>query len=119
MGAHERTVPGVLERAAARFGDREAFVDGDLRLSFTELAARVDEVARALVATGVAPGDRVSVWAPNGAPWALAALGVHRAGSVLVPLNTLFKGAEAADILGRSGARLLFTVTDFLGTDYV
>ena len=38
---------------------------------------------------------------------------------MLVPVNTRFKGAEAADILGRSGARALVTVTDFLGTDYV
>ncbi len=42
-----------------------------------------------------------------------------QAGAVLVPVNTRFKGHEAADILARSGARLLVTVTDFLGTDYV
>ena len=49
----------------------------------------------------------------------MAALGLHSAGGVLVPLNTRFKGHEAGDILDRGGARLLFTVTDFLDTDYV
>ena len=48
-----------------------------------------------------------------------AALGVYAAGGVIVPLNTRFKGAEAAYILDRSQAKLLFTVTDFLDTNYV
>jgi acyl-CoA synthetase (AMP-forming)/AMP-acid ligase II len=113
------TIPAVVEDAAERFGDGEALVDGDLRLSFRQLAERVDGTARALIASGIEPGDRVAIWAPNRAEWVFAALGTHRAGAVVVPLNTRFKGAEAADILGRSGARLLVTVTDFLGTDYV
>ena len=49
----------------------------------------------------------------------IAALGAIGAGGVLVPLNTRFKGAEAAYVLGRSGARFLCTVTGFLDTDYV
>ena len=46
-------------------------------------------------------------------------MGISQAGAVLVPVNTRFKGTEAADILVRSRARALVTVTDFLGTDYV
>jgi acyl-CoA synthetase (AMP-forming)/AMP-acid ligase II len=65
------------------------------------------------------PGDRASVWAPNLHQWIVAALGLYSAGGVLVPLNTRFKGAEAAHVLRTSGARLLFTVTDFLDTNYV
>ena len=59
------------------------------------------------------------MWAPNIAEWVFAALGAIGAGGVLVPLNTRFKGAEAAYVLGRSGARFLCTVTGFLDTDYV
>ena len=51
--------------------------------------------------------------------WIVAALGLYAAGGVLVPLNTRFKGTEAAHVLRTSGARFLFTVTDFLDTDYV
>jgi HIP---CoA ligase len=113
------TIPRALARAADQFATREALVDGDLRWSFAQLAEGVDEAARALIASGVAPGERVAIWAPNTAEWAIAALAIHRAGAVLIPLNTRFKGNEAAYILERAGVRLLFTVTDFLNTDYV
>ena len=73
---------------------------------------------RAIVANGIDRGDRVAIWAPNCAEWVVAALGVVGAGALLVPLNTRCKGAEAAYILRESGARLLFTVQGFLGTDY-
>jgi acyl-CoA synthetase (AMP-forming)/AMP-acid ligase II len=105
--------------AAERFGDAEALVDGDARLSFRDLAAAVRRAAKGFVAAGVAPGDRVGIWAPNVGEWVAAALGVHAAGAVLVPVNTRFKGEEAAWVLGRSGARVVLTVTGFLGTDYV
>ena len=71
------------------------------------------------MASGVAAGDRVALWAPNICEWAVAALGVHAAGGVVVPINTRFKGREAAYVLENSGAKMLFCVTDFLDTDYV
>jgi acyl-CoA synthetase (AMP-forming)/AMP-acid ligase II len=113
------TVAAALELAAERFSDVEALVDGELRLTYPQLLVRVDGAARALVATGIDPGDRVAIWAQNMAEWVIAACAVHRAGAVLVPLNTRFKGPEAEYILGRSRARLLFCVSDFLDTDYV
>jgi acyl-CoA synthetase (AMP-forming)/AMP-acid ligase II len=113
------TIPRILRRAAERFGDREAMVDGAVRLTYAELAAEVERAARALIASDVEPGDRVAIWAPNVYEWAVAALGVHCVGGIVIPLNTRFKGAEAADIIGRSGARRLFTVNGFLDTDYV
>jgi acyl-CoA synthetase (AMP-forming)/AMP-acid ligase II len=114
-----QTIPGVIARAAARFGDREALVDERARMTFADLAGAATRAARALVASGIEPGDRVSIWAPNTTEWAIAALGIYRAGGVLVPLNTRFKGAEAAYILGRADVKLLFAVTDFLATNYV
>ncbi len=112
------TIPGLVAYAAQRFGDAEAVVDGSVRLSFADVAARSIDVTRAAIAAGVHPGDRVAVWAPNMAEWVLAALGVLGAGAVLVPLNTRFKGEEAAYVLRRAGTRALFTVRDFLGIDY-
>jgi HIP---CoA ligase len=114
-----QTIGEVVRRAADRFGDAEAFVDGDIRRSFRELADEVEQAARAFVASGIEPGDRVAIWAPNCHEWAVAELGLHTAGAVLVPLNTRFKGREAGYVLGTSRARMLFTVTDFLDTDYV
>ena len=105
--------------AAARFGDRLALVDGETRLSHADLFDASRAFAAALVASGIQPGDRVAIWTFNSAEWVIAALGLFQAGATLVPINTRFKGAEAAHILDRSGARALVTVTDFLGVDYV
>ncbi|MCX7619999.1 MAG: FadD3 family acyl-CoA ligase [Acidimicrobiales bacterium] len=113
------TTPALVLSAAARLGDRPAIVDGDLTISFADLAARVEHACRAFLAAGVEAGDRVSIWAPNLWEWIVTALGLHAAGGVLVPLNTRFKGHEAGYVLEKSGARLLFTVTGFLDTDYV
>ena len=113
------TIPQVIEAAAERFGTGEALVEGDLRLDWVQLAAAADEAARALIASGVERGDRVAIWAPNISEWVIAALGIHRAGAVVVTINTRFKGNEALHVLTTAGARMLFTVTDFLDTDYV
>jgi acyl-CoA synthetase (AMP-forming)/AMP-acid ligase II len=113
------SIPRLVRRSGHRFSTREALVDGPTRLTFSELADAVVDSARAIMTLGVQPGDRVGVWAPNIGEWVLAALGAQSAGAVVVPLNTRFKGEEAAYILSKSGARVLFTVTDFLGTDYV
>lgn len=113
------TIPELIDDAAARFADREAMVDGDVRWTFGEFRDEIHRGARALMASGIEAGDRVAIWAPNIWEWAVAALGVHVAGGVVVPINTRFKGREANYVLGNSGARMLFTVTDFLDTDYV
>src|SRR5439155_23697342 len=100
-------------------GDAEAVVDGTVHLSFKQLQAAAREAARAYIALGVEPGDKVAIWAPNVWEWVVALGGLHAAGAVLVPLNTRFKGAEAAYILEKSGARMVMTVAGFLGADYV
>ncbi|MBO8186548.1 FadD3 family acyl-CoA ligase [Streptomyces spirodelae] len=110
----------MLVRAAAeRYGEREAVVEGRTRVSYAELGERVERAAAACLARGVEPGDRVAVWAPNTLDWIVAALGAVTAGGVLVPVNTRFKGAEAAYVLERTRARLLFVTGTFLGASYV
>ena len=112
------SIPAMVRHGSHRFADAEAVVDGTRRVDFATLAAMVDDAARALMASGVERGDRVAVWAPNSLEWIVAALGVTTAGGVLVPVNTRFRGAEAAYVLARSRARVLFTVRGFLDTDY-
>ena len=119
------TIGRLLGDAATRFGDSEALVDptGDdgagARFSYLELYERAQAVARALIAAGLEPGDRVAIWAPNIWEWPVVCCGLHLAGGVLVPLNTRYKGIEAAYILNRSRAKFLFTVQGFLGNNYV
>jgi HIP---CoA ligase len=112
------SIPAMVRDAARRNGAAEAVVSGTRRVTFGELVGMVDDAARALLACGIEQGDRVAVWAPNSLEWIVAALGVTTAGGVLVPVNTRFKGAEAAYVLARSNARALFTVRGFLDTDY-
>ncbi len=113
------TIGELIERAAIRFGPTEALVDEDMRWTFQQLRTEIHRAARALMASGVQAGDRVGVWAPNTWEWVVAALGTYTAGGVVVPVNTRFKGSEAAYVLNAAGVRILFTVTDFLDTDYV
>ncbi|MDX3248681.1 AMP-binding protein, partial [Streptomyces sp. ME18-1-4] len=113
------SIARLVRSAAERYADTEAVVDGRTRISYGELGARVERAAAACVAGGMRAGDRVGIWAPNSLEWMVAALGAVSAGAVLVPLNTRFKGAEAAYVLRRSGARLLFVTGTFLGTSYV
>ncbi|MEV5979070.1 FadD3 family acyl-CoA ligase [Streptomyces sp. NPDC052114] len=113
------SIPGLVRSAVERFGDREAVVEGRSRVSYRELGERVARAAAGCVASGVEAGDRVAVWAPNTLDWIVSALGAVSAGAVLVPLNTRFKGTEAAYVLARSRAKLLFVTGTFLGTSYV
>jgi acyl-CoA synthetase (AMP-forming)/AMP-acid ligase II len=113
-----KTIPEMVLSSGDRFGDAEAVVDGPLRLTFTQLTERVRVAAGAYAAAGVEKGDRVAIWAPNSAHWIVAAFGLLAAGGVLVPINTRFKSAEAADIIRRSGAKLVLVQKGFLGVDY-
>jgi acyl-CoA synthetase (AMP-forming)/AMP-acid ligase II len=113
------TIPAAVVDAVAQGGDREAIVDGDRRWTWAEVGAEVTRASKAFIAGGIDPGDRVAIWAPNCGEWVVALLGLQSVGAVLVPLNTRYKGIEAADILGRSRARILVTVDGFLGNHYV
>jgi HIP---CoA ligase len=112
------TIPAAVARAAREFGDAPALAEpGGPRFSYRELHHRVTTVARALIAEGVAPGDRVAIWSPNTHHWVLGALGALHAGATLVPVSTRFTGHEALDVISRSGARALIVAGPFLGTD--
>ncbi|WP_374439309.1 FadD3 family acyl-CoA ligase [Pseudomonas panipatensis] len=113
-----RTIPAALALSARRHAQRIAVDEGEFTLSYADLERLSREAGRALLALGLAPGERVAIWAPNGHRWLVAALGSLMAGAVLVPLSTRLKAAEAVDILRRSGARVLFSVGEFLGSYY-
>jgi acyl-CoA synthetase (AMP-forming)/AMP-acid ligase II len=113
------SIPRMALLNAERFGDDVAILDGGVTLSFRDVADGMLSVSRALIADGVSPGDRVAVWAPNSAQWVTTALGVLATGARLVPVNTRFKGLEAAYVLRKTEARALFCANGFLGLDYV
>ena len=106
VGGSRPTIPALAGAAAEQFADRIVVEDGNTRLTYAEIFEEARSFGAALAAAGIEPGDRVAIWAPNGARWVIALLGLSQAGAVLVPVNTRFKGGEAADILARSVAGL-------------
>mgnify|MGYP000088390153 CR=1 FL=1 len=118
MTEFQQTIPKLVRAAAAQFGDKIAIQESDGAISYRQLDDLRVKAARAFLASGIDKGDRVAIWAPNISEWIVAAIGVHSAGGVVVPLNTRMKGSEAAYVLNASGARMLFTVKGFLDIDY-
>jgi acyl-CoA synthetase (AMP-forming)/AMP-acid ligase II len=111
------TIPSAVAASIAARPDAEAVVEPGQRVTYRELGERVSAATRAMLAAGVAPGDRVAIWAPNGLGWIVAALAAQSAGAALVPINTRWKGGEAAYLLSASKAVMLVTAVGFLDTD--
>jgi fatty-acyl-CoA synthase len=101
------TLGALPERAARRWGAREAVCFQGRRWTFADLAAGVDRVARGLVALGVQPGDRVALWLVNWPEWIEIAFAVMKIGAVLVPINTRLRTDDVAYIVDQSGASTL------------
>jgi HIP---CoA ligase len=113
------TIPHLVEAAAARWGEAPALIENGDACSFAELRAQCRRSASAFLAAGLTKGDRVAIWAPNCRDWIVAAVGIMTTGAAIVPLNTRLKGKEAGDILRRTKAKMLVTVEEFLGTNYL
>ena len=92
------SIPGMVRARGVDLADREALVDddGQVRLTYAELAEFMMRSTRAAIAAGLQPGDRAAIWAPNIYEWIGAALGILGAGGVVVPINTRFKGASCS-----------------------
>lgn len=117
-GLSDLTIGGVVRHMETCWPDAVAIATPARSWTFLALAEDCRRAARAFLGKGIARGDRVAIWAPNSAEWVIAAVGAQLIGAAIVPLNTRFKGGEAAFILNRSKARMLLTVGDFLGVDY-
>lgn len=113
-----KTIPQLIDDAALQYGDQSFLEEGATRISFADFANQAKQVAAALIARGINRGDCIGVWAPNITEWVIAALGAQCAGATLVTLNTRYKGNEAAYILRASHSKLLFSIGNFLDSDY-
>lgn len=114
-----RTLPDALARGAAAGPDRLALIEGGERITYRDLLARSEAVARALRARGVRPGDPVGLCLANGVDWAVFYFGAARAGAVAVPINTRLKPAEIEYQLRQADVRLLFLAGRVLEIDFL
>ena len=103
----------LLEDSAREVPDRPAVVLGDVSLSYAALNAAANQVAQALMARGIKPGDRVALSCPNVPAWPIVYYGILKAGATVVPLNVLLKPREIAYHLSDSKAKAYFC---FAGT---
>jgi fatty-acyl-CoA synthase len=114
------TIGANLHRMAAANGANEALVDVPTgkRWTYAQLDADTDLVALGLIAAGINKGDRVGIWAPNCAEWALLQYGAAKAGAILVNINPAYRSHELAYVLRQSGTKLLVSAESFKTSDY-
>ncbi len=93
--------------AARRWGDREALYFKDRRWTFAEFADEVDRVAKGLIALGVQPGEKVSLWMNNKPAWLFLMYAIPKVGGVLVPLNTRYRTDDISYVVAQSNSGTL------------
>ncbi|NUR39343.1 MAG: AMP-binding protein, partial [Streptomyces sp.] len=114
------TIGANLDRAVASWPDREALVDvpSGRRWTYGEFAADVEELAYALMASGVAKGDRVGIWAVNCPEWVLVQYATARIGAIMVNINPAYRTHEVEYVLNQAGISLLFASLSHKTSDY-
>ena len=117
----EDTIGERLARAAREHPETEALVSlhQGLRWTYAELDRRTDAFASGLLALDLAPGDRVGVWAPNCAEWAVAQFATARAGLILVSINPAYRTSELEHVLNKVDCAGLIIAARFKSSDYL
>lgn len=112
-----QTIPQMLRDSCERYQNRTAVIDGDTALSYAQLDAAIAQCTEALSRHGVDAGEPVCIWAPNSWQWIACAFACWNLGAIVVPVSSRLKAREVGPVLQRSGARLLFSVSDCGGVD--
>ena len=116
-----QTIGRALEDAAVRFGEVEAVVSVQqgIRWTYRDLNTQADAVAAGLLALGLEPGDRVGIWSPNKAEWALTQFAAAKAGLILVTINPAYRVSELEYTLNKVGVKALVAAEQFKTSHYV
>ncbi|MFM9268948.1 AMP-binding protein [Halomonas elongata] len=116
-----QTIGDCFDETVARFPERDALIcrHQDLRYSWRSLREAVDRAARALMALGVTKGDRVGIWSPNCAEWAITQFATAKLGAILVNINPSYRTHELEYALRQSGTSTLVLQGAFKSSDYV
>ncbi len=115
------TIGVHFDRIAECFAARDALISRhqQIRWSYRELKQRVDALAAGLLALGLEPGERVGIWSPNNAEWAITQFATAKAGLILVNINPAYRVAELEYALNKSGCAALITAARFKTSDYI
>ena len=114
------TIGDNLRRTVERVPDQDALVvcHQGYRATYRQLWDSTTTLAKALLARGIAAGDRVGMWAPNRYEWVIAQYATARVGAILVNVNPAFKARELEYVINQSGLRMLLLARAFRHTDY-
>jgi fatty-acyl-CoA synthase len=111
-GASDQPLIGLpisqfFDNIVARYGEREAVVSchQGTRWTYTQLAERVNQLARAFIAAGFVKGDRVGIWSPNNVEWLCTQYATAKVGIVLVTINPAYRTHELAYVLKQAGCK--------------
>lgn len=115
----KQTLGSLPDRAAERWGDREALVFGERRWTFSQLQQDVDRAARGMIACGVESGDKVAVWMTNRPEWVVLAFAIAKVGACCVPLNTRYRTADVGYTIRQSDTSTLITLDRSGPVDYL
>ena len=104
------TLAEMLAQTVERFGERDCLVfpHCSYRCSYKQFAARVEEVALALMALGVQKGEHVGIWATNWPQWVLTQFATAQMGAVLVNINPAYRAQELQYVLNQADITTLF-----------
>lgn len=114
----ETTIGSAITTARDKCPDRLAIQCRQENLTYAELIEQATGLAGYLRGRGVATGDRVSLWLPNGLTWVVAHVATALAGGVSVPMSTRWTAYEAAFVIEHSGSRIVLAAEEFLGRHY-
>ena len=114
------TIGDMFDQIADRYPDNEALVSRhqNLRYTYRQLKEEVDRCARALMALGVNKGQRIGIWAPNCAEWAIVQFATSKLGAILVNINPSYRLNEVQYALHQSGCTWLVIAPEFKTSDY-
>ncbi len=114
------TIGENFDRTVRSHPDVEALVSCHQRIRYTyaELAEAVDLLASGMLEAGLEKGDRVGIWSPNRAEWALVQYATAKIGVILVNINPAYRPTELEYALGQSGCRWLIAAPECKGSDF-
>ncbi|HEX6818469.1 MAG TPA: AMP-binding protein, partial [Ktedonobacterales bacterium] len=115
------TIGEAFDRTVERFPDSDALISRhqSLRYSWRELQAEVNRFARGLMALGIEKGDRVGIWSPTYAEWAITQYACAKIGAILVNVNPGYRLHELEYALNQSGCSTLVLAPSFRATSYI
>jgi len=114
------TIGNKFDEIVSQFPNHDALVSvhQNLSLSYSALAQKVNELAKAFMAMGLDKGDRIGIWSPNNAEWLITQYASAKTGTILVTINPAYRSHELAYVLKQSACKAVILQNQFKSSDY-